>query len=145
MSHGLLYSTKKSQTFTLSSAMGSCTGPYVSAARIAISLQSETAIKCPNAINVKNTGSGNIFWPAPGGMGKSVATIHFVITASSGHVTHVHFTGVVTSKANVFTNSPISGDITLNRGLQSVANGGDCKDSAPLTNFGVTAISMKLS
>ena len=67
-----------------------------------------------------------------------------------GHVVlracpRVHFSGVVTTKANVFTNAQISGDITMNRGLQSVANGGDCRDTSRLTNLGVTAITMRLT
>jgi hypothetical protein len=33
----------------------------------------------------------------------------------------------------------------MNRGLKSVANGGDCSTTTPLKSFGVTAITMKLS
>jgi hypothetical protein len=142
---GLLYSTAKPQTFTLASTMSSCTGPYVSSARISFSFRSSTAINCKNAINVTSGGSGTLFWPSPGGMGKSAATLRFVITSSSGHVTKVHFYGDVQSKANVFTSSHVSGNITLNRGLQTVANGGDCSTSSPLKTFGITSISMKLS
>jgi hypothetical protein len=78
-------------------------------------------------------------------MGKSAATLRFVITSSSGHVTKVHFYGDVTSNANVFTSDHVSGNITMNRGLQSVADGGDCSATSPLTSFGVTSITMKLS
>jgi hypothetical protein len=144
-SPGLLYSTSKPQTITLASTMSSCTGPYVTAARISFSFRSSTAINCQNAINVTSGGSGTLFWPAPGGMGKSAATLRFVITSSSGHVTKVHFYGDVTSKANVFTSAHVSGNITLNRGLQSVADGGDCSTTSPLASFGVTSITMKLS
>ncbi|MDQ1479375.1 MAG: large repetitive protein, partial [Actinomycetota bacterium] len=145
MSPGLLDSTSKPQTITLASTMSSCTGPYVSSARISFSFRSSTAINCRNAINVTSGGSGTMFWPTPGGMGKSAATLRFVITSSSGHVTKVHFYGDVASKANVFNSAHVSGNITLNRGLQTVAAGGDCSTTSPLTSFGVTSITMKLS
>jgi hypothetical protein len=142
---GLLYSTSNPQTITLASTMSSCTGPYVSSARISFSFRSSTEINCKNAINVTSGGSGTLFWPAPAGMGKTAATLRFVITSSSGHVTKVHFYGDVTSKANVFTSNHVSGNITLDRGLPSVADGGDCSTTTPLTSFGVTSITMKLS
>jgi hypothetical protein len=141
----LLGSPHDVQTWTLASTMGSCTGPYVTSARIAISFRSATAIGCGNTVNAINSGSGTIFWPSPNGMGRSDVTLRFVVTSTTGHLTYVHVYGDVRSLANVFTAAHVSGNITMNRGLKSVANGGDCTATTPLKNFGVTAITMKLS
>ena len=144
VSPGLLYSSSQTQTFALASTIGSCTGPYVTSARISISFRSATGISCQNAINAISSGSGSIFWPSPRGMGKSAVTLRFVITSTSGHATNVHFYGDVRSAANVFTGAHVSGNLTMDRGLNSGANGGDCSKTSPLTSFGITAITMKL-
>ena len=78
-------------------------------------------------------------------MGKTAVTLRFVVTSTSGHTTQVHFYGDVRSAQNVFTGAHLSGNLTLNRGLHSIANGGDCSATSPLTSFGITAITMKLS
>jgi hypothetical protein len=77
-------------------------------------------------------------------MGQSSVTLRFVVTSTSGHATQVHFYGDVRSAANVFTGTHVSGNLTMNRGLATAANGGDCSKTSPLTSFGITAITMKL-
>ena len=144
VSPGLLYSSSHTQTFALASTIGSCTGPYVTSARLSISFRSASGISCQNAINAISSGSGSMFWPSPRGMGKSSVTLRFVITSTSGHSTNVHFYGDVRSAANVFTGAHVSGNLTMDRGLNSGANGGDCSKTSPLTSFGITAITMKL-
>jgi len=77
-------------------------------------------------------------------MGKSALTLRFVLTSTSGHTTQAHVYGDVQSKVNVFSGSHVSGDLTLNRGLKSTADGGDCGSTA-LTNLGVSAIKLRFS
>ena len=144
-SPGFLYTQSNPQTITLNTTLGSCSGPYVSSARIAMSFRSEHAISCQNAINANNGGSGTITWTSPLGMGKSSATVRFVIVSTTGHITKVHYFGTVTSQANVFTANHLSGNLTLNRGLHAVAGGGDCTATQQLTSFSVTAASLIVS
>jgi hypothetical protein len=141
---GLATSPARSQTFSLSSTLSQCGGPYVRAASLSISVRSSTALMCRNAINVNSTGSGTIRWTTPGGMGKSSLTLRFVITSTSGHETKAHVYGQVTTTVNMFTGSHVSGDLTLDRGLAASSAGGDCSAS-PLTHFGVTAIKLRFS
>jgi hypothetical protein len=77
-------------------------------------------------------------------MGKSRLTLRFVITSTSGHTSTAHVYGGVTANVNVFKGSHVSGDVTLNRGLQSPSDGGDCGSTA-LTKFGITAIKLRFS
>ena len=144
-SPGFLYTASNPQTLALNTTLSSCSGPYVSAARIVMSFRSQRAVSCQNAFNVTNGGSGTITWTSPLGMGKSSATVVFVITSTTGHITKVHYSGTVTSQANVFTGNHLSGNLTLNRGLHTVAGGGDCSATQRLTSFPVTAASLTVS
>jgi hypothetical protein len=144
-SPGFLYTGANPQTIALNTTLGFCSGPYVSSAHVVMSFHSQTAISCQSAFNVNNGGFGTITWTSPGGMGKSSASMVFVITSTSGHTTKVHYSGTVTSLANVFTGNHLSGNLTLNRGLHTVAGGGDCSATQPLTSFSVSAASLIVS
>ena len=91
---------------------------------------------------MNNGGSGTITWTSPLGMGKSSATVRFVITATTGHSTRVHLYGTVTSQANVFTGNHLSGNLTLDKGVGSPSTGGDCTVTQRLKAFGVTAAAL---
>jgi uncharacterized protein (DUF2147 family) len=145
VSPGLVFTTKDPQTIALNTTLSSCSGPYVTSARIVVSFRSSQPINCQNAINVTSGGSGTITWPSPAGMGKSSATVRFVITSTTGHTTQVHYYGDVTSQANVFTGRHLSGNLTLNKGLKTAGSGGDCSNTVPLKSFAVTAASLTVT
>ena len=57
----------------------------------------------------------------------------------------MHYYGTVTSRANVFTDNRLSGNLTLNKGLHTAAGGGDCTTAQRLTSFSVAAASLAVS
>lgn len=142
---GLLLTYAQPQTLALATTFGSCTGTWVTSARLAISVRSSTAITCPSAFNVTNGGSGRITWTAPPGMGTSGVSVRLVVTGTTGHVTKLHFYGEVTSQSNIYTGRRLSGNITINKGLNAVASGGDCTVTLPITTADVTAASLKIT
>jgi hypothetical protein len=142
---GIVLSTPKTRTITLNSRLATCTGPYVANGNISFSMHSALPVTCQTPAHLTVNGAGTITWTAPAGMGTANAEMHFVVTSTSGHVTHVHITGVVKSKSNLFTERTFAGDITLNRGLHATASGGDCTVTIGLHTMSVTAITFAIS
>ena len=142
---GIQLSTAKTHTLTLHAALGGCSGPYVRGAQVSFSFHSKRAFSCNTAIDVPNAGSGRITWNAPVGMGTSAATIQFVIDSSSGHTTTAHFSGTVTSQANLFTDAHVDGSVTLRSGITSTDAGGDCSSSTRLGSFVISSIALTIS
>jgi len=144
MSPGIAMTSGKPQTIALDALVTTCSGGYVTAGRVRTSFRSSTAMTCRNATAMTSGGSGRMNWRAPRGMGSSDVTMRFVFVSSSGHSTKVHFYGTVTSKANLFTARHISGNLWVNRGLNSIDSGGDCRNVQRMTNFTVTSIKFSI-
>jgi hypothetical protein len=139
---GLLLSSGRSQQWSLSSAGLTCTGGFVTGGRLKASMQTTTT-NCAGLVGKTSNGSGVLTWTAPAGMGQSSAKLNFKVTGSTGHETHGTITGVVTtSGSNLAAGKAVSGAFSLNKGLQSVASGGDCTVTVPLTSFGLNSISL---
>ena len=144
VSPGLTPSQVVAHTYTLSATYGACTGPYVRGAQIALTFHSAAAYSCANAIGKLNIGSGTITWTAPFGMGKSTASLSLTITGSSQHYTTVTFSGAVTTPANIFTDTFVSGTVTFAKGANTEA-GGDCTAPPGLVSLPISATTLTLS
>ena len=142
---GLVLFTPATVTVALNATLSSCTGPYVANGKMSFSMHSALPVTCLSPKHLAVNGAGTLTWTAPAGMGTAHAEMRFVVSSTNLHVTHVHFTGVVKSKSNIFTERPFTGDITLNRGLHPVASGGDCAASIGLHRFGLTTVSFVIS
>jgi len=142
---GLLLSLPVPNSFTLGVSYGSCSGPYVQAAGIAISFRTKSALSCQSVIGAQIGGSGTLTWTAPVGLGTSGASIHLVLGSTNGHTTTAHFSGTVTTHASVFSGARVSGTLILQRGLHAATAGGDCTPSKWLGSFSVTSASMTIS
>ena len=112
---------------------------------MSVKFRSKSAFSCSGAIGKLNAGSGTLKWTAPAGLGTSDASIQFVIATSTGHTTTASFHGVVTSRANLFTDYRVNGTIKLRQGLKPASAGGDCDGAARLQKFDVSAITMTVS
>ena len=145
MTPGLLLAESRTHTLKLEATLGDCTGPYVRSAHLSVSFQSKGAYSCTTAIGVPNGGSGVLTWTAPVGLGTSAASIQFIVDSTVGHTTQAHFHGVVTSRANIFSDYHVDGSVTLDQGLAAVADGGDCSLGTRLQRFNVTAVSFTIS
>jgi hypothetical protein len=137
---GLLLTDARPQTLALAATLKSCTGPYVSSGRISFSMRTPSEARCQSLVNMQNGGNGKITWTAPLGMGTAGASLRIIITSTSGHVTQASFFGIVTSRSNFLTGRHISGNVTLQRGLNPLASGGDCNLETPIANFPVSAL-----
>jgi hypothetical protein len=142
---GLLLTLPVANSFTLGATFGSCSGPYVQAAGIAVSFRTKSALSCQSVIGARIEGSGTFTWRAPIGLGTSGASIHFVLGTTVRHTTTAHFSGSVTSHASVFSGAHVTGTLILQRGLHAAASGGDCTPSKWLGSFSVTSAGMTIS
>ena len=139
---GLLLSTGKPQQWAISANGLACTGGFVTSGRLKASLQTTTT-NCAGLVGKTSNGAGTLTWTAPAGMGSSTAKLNFKVTGSTGQETHGTITGVVTtSGSNLAAGKPIAGAFSLNKGLKSVASGGNCTVTIPLTSFGINSISL---
>ena len=142
---GLLLATARPHTFTLGATLGSCTGPYVRSAQISVSFRTRHAISCRTAIGVPSAGSGTLTWTSPVGLGSSQTSIRLVIDATNGHTTLAHFSGVIRSQSNVFSDAQVSGTLVLQRGLAATSSGGDCSATTRLDGLALTSATMTIS
>lgn len=151
---GLLLATKGPQQFKLLARGQSCTGGTVTHARVAAQVTTATAVNCQTIrVNASATppqsgvvlgGSGTFTWTAPDGMGSSNFNVQWLWTSD----TTIHFSGSVSaggSTNNVFGGDHVSGNITTSTSLKSVASGGNCTATIPLSHFNITKISYNLS
>jgi hypothetical protein len=142
---GMAQTTAQTHSLDLDATLGTCTGPYVSAARVSLSLRTKRAASCGSASGLISSGFGTLRWTAPVGMGRSAASIHLQITSTGDHQTKATFFGIVTARNNVFSDAHVQGSLTLGRGFHFDSAGGDCSSQTPLTTMPVRAITMVLS
>ena len=145
ISPGLLLAVPRPHTFTLGATFGSCSGPYVRSAQISVSFRTRHAISCRSAIGVPSAGSGTLTWTSPVGLGSSQTSIRLVIDATNGHTTIAHFSGVIRSQSNVFSDAQVSGTLVLQRGLAATSSGGDCSAATRLDSLALTSATMTIS
>ena len=145
VSPGLLLAVRKPHTFSFGATLGSCSGPYVRAARISVSFHSKSAMSCETAIGAPSGGSGTVTWTSPVGLGTSAASIQLVFDGTQGHTTLAHFSGLITTRSNVFSDAHVSGTLVLHRGLDAATSGGDCSTASHLGGFSVTSAHMTIS
>jgi hypothetical protein len=141
---GMLEKTAQTQHLDLSATVG-CQGPSVNAGSVTFSLRARRSASCATAVGLISGGSGTIRWSAPGGMGKSIATIQLKIASTGNHQTKATFSGSITSGNSILKGADISGTLLLSRGFHATSAGGDCSSQTPLTQMPMTAITMTLS
>jgi sugar lactone lactonase YvrE len=139
---GLLLKTAAPQTLTLNAPL-TCTG-HVTKGNVSASFRTPTEVTCGSIVGKWSASfAGKFTWTRPAGLaGTAAAKLNLKITATSGHTTRGVLQGSVTS--GPFKGKPISGSVTLGRGLVAVASGGDCTVLIPVKNFGVTALSLRI-
>ena len=154
---GLKLVARQSQALSIANATQSvCSGGYVTAGVVktqALFPLKTAAVNCQNLLNGIATKtplwSGRIqaTWTAPPGMGKTVAAISAYVTSSVGTSTSFHFSGNVIPGGNLFTHGHVSGNFTIDKGLNSTAAtpAGSCSLLNPITGANITASSLKIT
>lgn len=137
-SPGLLLKTGNPQAITASSNNLVCTGGQVTAGTVAIKLATPN-IRCGGFVGSKASGYATATWTAPAGMGTTTMKLQFLPLSTSGHTTSGKIYGsVTTTGSNLASGGTIKGNFSINKGMNSVASGGDCTVTIPLKTAGLT-------
>lgn len=98
-----------------------------------------SAVNCQTASTTTLGGTETITWKIPVGMGTSVASAQLRWTGQKT----LNLSGSVSSTAsanNVFKSAHVSAHITTIQSLASVASGGNCSATIPLTHFDFSGV-----
>ena len=137
---GLLLKTSLPQQAKASQGGLACTGGYVTAGKVVIKVATPD-VRCSGLVNAIDKGTATATWSAPLNMGTSTLKMNLKVTSSTGHSTTGTLTGLVTTTgSNLASGKAVAGTFTLNKGLLSTGQGGDCSINSPLTSFGITAL-----
>ena len=143
---GLLLGTAASQTFKLNQRL-SCDGGFVTTGTLKATLYAG-GTTCGGFTGAKTSTAGTATWSAPLGMG--VSTVNLKLSGVNRTVpgqTTMAISGTVGTGTSVIgAGKALTGSITVNKGLKSVANGGHCTINIPLTFGGIgeiTALTLK--
>ncbi|MCU1351553.1 MAG: hypothetical protein JWM05_762 [Acidimicrobiales bacterium] len=135
---GLLLKTAKPQKIGAASTVA-CTGGFVDGGSVTASVSSPN-VRCAGLVGKSSAGTGKAVWSTPG-MGKSTMKLVLKITSTGTHTASGVITGrVTTTGSNLGSGKAISGTFTIDKGLSSTLNGGDCTVTIPLTSAGITAL-----
>lgn len=139
------------QTAAVTAAGLICTGGYVTAGVLSGTLKSSKAVSCLSLLDgiatssPKWNGHMKAKWTAPAGMEATKATVRAWVKASTGASTTFKIKGTVNADAGLFANRTFTSIITVDKGLNAVANGGSCTVSIPITTSTITASTLKLT
>ncbi len=137
------------QSASVTAAGVTCTGGYVTAGALKVSLKSKKAVSCNSLIDgiptktPKWNGTVRVNWNLPVGMGRSDAVVQAYVLSTTGASTTFKVSGNVLDSSNLFYGH-FSGKITINKGLNSTANGGSCSVLNAITSATVTASNFKV-
>jgi len=137
---GLLLKVSLPQHIHASQGNLACTGGAVTGGRVSVDVSSPD-VRCAGMIGTTSRGTAKATWSTPSHMGISTFKLNLKVTATTGHTTTGTISGSVTQTGSALASGKaVVGSFTLNKGLNSTANGGDCSINSPLTTFGITAL-----
>lgn len=140
---GLLLKSSLPQQVRASQGGLVCTGGYVTGGKVVIKVATPD-VRCSGLVNAIDKGTATATWSTPLNMGTSTMKMNLKVTSSVGHTTTGTLTGIVTTTgSNLAAGKAITGTFTLNKGLLSTGQGGDCSINSPLTSFGITALAFR--
>ncbi len=142
---GLLLGQKTNQRLTADSTV-TCTGGFVTGGAAHLNVNEER-MSCPSLAKGPAQGlNGNIrvIWNKADKAGQSLLTVNLKVTATSGHTTSGTITGTVRFGA-LAVGKAITGSFAINKGLNSVPNGGNCAALKRLTSAGLTQFAFATS
>ncbi len=118
-----------------------CTGGSVTGGKWSINL-TEQKLRCPKlAKGGPVNGQSHVIWNKSDKAGQSMIILNFKVTATSGHTTSGTIDGTVKSGA-IAVGHAVSGTWAIDKGLNSIPNGGNCSVSKPMTSANFTSITV---
>jgi len=141
---GLLLNKTLDQRITGASTGVTCTGGSVTGGNLTFNLQ-KVNLRCPKLAGGKPVnGTLRVIWNKADKAGQTLLTVSYKVTGTSAHTTDLAITGSVRMGA-IAVGKAITGTLSLDKGLKSIPNGGDCATLKPLTGANITAIAFATS
>jgi hypothetical protein len=138
---GLLLTTSFDQRFQGSGTGITCTGGVVTGGSMTFNLTEEN-VRCPNLKGRPVHGTLRMIWNTADKAGQTLLKLAFTITATAGKTSNGTIAGTVAS-GHVAVGRAVTGTFALNKGLNSIPNGGNCAVQKRINFANVTAIAFK--